>query len=363
MTNEAGARRGGFALATAVLALFVLVAAAPRQADAAGPLPVKVVVVAMFELGKDTANSAGELQRWVNEYPLPETFPFPASGWNLRYNPDRQVLGVVTGVGASRAATAITALGLDPRFDLSHAYWLVAGIAGANPDVMSLGSAAWAEWIVDGDLAHEIDGRELPSDWPTGYVPLGQTTPYEEPRSADTDGLVYHLNPALADWAFRLTRDVALQDTEAMQTLRAHYTGHPAALLPPSVIKGDILSASTFWHGKLFNDWAARWMAYWTDGTATFATAAMEDAGTMRALTALGAMGRIDRDRVLVLRTASNYSMQYEGISAAESLAHEAVNFSAFKLSVDAAYTVGRVVVDALVDGWDTYGETAPGSE
>jgi purine nucleoside permease len=51
------------------------------------------------------------------------------------------------------------ALGMDPRFDLSKAYWLVAGIAGIDPADGSLGSAAWAEWVVDGDIGYEIDAR------------------------------------------------------------------------------------------------------------------------------------------------------------------------------------------------------------
>jgi len=41
--------------------------------------------------------------------------------------------GMVTGMGSIKSATATLALGLDPRFDVSHAYWLVAGIAGILP--------------------------------------------------------------------------------------------------------------------------------------------------------------------------------------------------------------------------------------
>src|ERR1700688_4166909 len=92
------------------------------------------------------------------------------------------VLGVLTGVGTGRAASTIMALGLDPRFDLTKAYWLVAGIAGIDPADASLGSAAWAEWVVDGDLAHEIDAREIPAGWKTGYVPLRKSVPYEQAR-------------------------------------------------------------------------------------------------------------------------------------------------------------------------------------
>ncbi|MGC4075146.1 MAG: hypothetical protein QM760_22120 [Nibricoccus sp.] len=42
--------------------------------------------------------------------------------------------------------------------------------------------AVWAEWIVDGDLAHEIDPREMPKDWKTGYLPLRRSKPYETRR-------------------------------------------------------------------------------------------------------------------------------------------------------------------------------------
>ena len=45
------------------------------------------------------------------------------------------------------------ALGADPRFDLSKAYWLVAGIGGGDPADVSLGSAVWADHVLDGDIA------------------------------------------------------------------------------------------------------------------------------------------------------------------------------------------------------------------
>src|SRR5260370_37734331 len=103
------------------------------------------------------------------------------------------VVGVVTGVGAAKAAATIMALGLDPRFDLRKSYWVVAGISGIDPADGSLGSAAWAEWEVDGDLAHEIDAREIPPVWKTGYNPLRNATPYALQRPPD-DGKYYHMN-------------------------------------------------------------------------------------------------------------------------------------------------------------------------
>lgn len=350
------AMRFAFAVALALLA------GAPAAAQETAKLPVKVVVVAMFEVGNDSGDAPGELQGWVERYPLPETLPFPAGYRALRYNPQREVLALTTGVGTANAAASVMALGLDPRFDLSRAYWLVAGIAGANPDVAPIGSAVWAEWVVDGDLAHEIDAREIPAGWPTGYVPLFRTRPYELPIPTDDPGAVYRLNPKLADWAFALTRDIALPDSEALATWRRNYAAHPAAAEAPRVMKGDTLSASTFWHGRLLNEWATAWVAYWTGGAGTFATSAMEDTGTLRALTGLAAAGRADLDRVLVLRTTSNFTTQHAGNTAAESLAGEGSSYSAFNPALEAAYVVGSRVVDEIVDNWDTYGPRSPGA-
>src|SRR5580765_3890736 len=136
----------------------------------AQPILIKVVVVTMFERGADTGDAPGEFQNWVEHEKLDTVINFPQGFHNLRMSADG-VLGTVTGVGTARAAANTMALGMDPRFDLSKAYWVVAGIAGVDPEDASLGSAAWAEWIVDADLAHEIDMREIPKDWKTGYIP------------------------------------------------------------------------------------------------------------------------------------------------------------------------------------------------
>src|SRR5499427_10142889 len=177
-----------------------------QEAKAKPPILVKVVVVAMFERGEDTGDTPGEYQYWVEREHLEEILPMPAGYHNLRMNPDG-VLGLLAGVGTAKAAASVMALGLDPRFDLSKAYWLIAGIGGGDPADVSLGSAVWADHVIDSDLAYEIDARDLPADWPTGYVPLRKSRPYEQPVRSELEGELYTLNPALVDWAFRLTKN------------------------------------------------------------------------------------------------------------------------------------------------------------
>ena len=323
-------------------------------------IPIKVVVVTMFEIGADTGDRPGELQYWVEREKLDRVLPFPQGYHDLRLNSDG-VLAVLTGMGTAKAAASIMALGMDPRFDLSKAYWLVAGIAGIDPADGSLGSAAWAEWVVDGDIGYEIDAREIPKDWKTGYVPLRKSTPYELPLVTPNNGEAYHLNSALVDWAFRLTEHVPLMDTEAMQKERALYP-EPNAQRAPFVLKGDTLSSSTFWHGKLMNQWANDWVKYHTGGQGNYVTTGMEDTGTLQSLTFLAKAGRVDVNRVLVLRTASDYDSPTGSLTAAESLAGNVRgSFIGFLPSVEAAWRVGHVVVDELVAKWPQYRMTIPG--
>jgi purine nucleoside permease len=154
----------------------------------------------MFEVGADMGDAPGELQYWVERDHLDQVFSLPAAYHDARMNSDGE-LAIVTGQGTAHAASTIMALGLDPRFDLSHAYWIIAGIAGGNPERVSLGSAVWANWVVDTDLSYEIDAREIPLDssaWSTGRIPLRKTKPFEEP-AAPMEGQVFEANHALTE--------------------------------------------------------------------------------------------------------------------------------------------------------------------
>src|ERR1700735_849998 len=329
-----------------------LSAPAPSLAREA-PIPVKVVIVAMFEAGADTGDRPGELQYWVERNHLDRVFPFPQAYHDLRMNGDG-VLAVLTGMGTAKAAGSIMALGLDPRFDLRKAYWIVAGIAGVDPADASLGSAAWAEWVVDGDLGYEIDGREIPADWPTGFVPLGKSKPYELPRIEDR-GETFHLNAALADWAFHLTEHVALGDTPAMQKDRAAYTSANARR-PPFVLKGDTISSSTFFTGVKMSEWANQWVKYHTGDKGNYVTTAMEDTGTLSSLQMLAKANRVDWHRIMVLRTVSDFDQPPPGVTAAENLARNTGRqYVGYLPALESAWRVGNTVVQEITTHWNKY--------
>ncbi len=330
------------------------------SAPCATPLPVKAVLVTMFEIGEDEGDTAGEFQLWKERRPFDLAIPFPHGHHDLYYNAEDQVLATVTGIGSIRSASSVMALGLDPRFDLSKSYWLVAGIAGIDPEDASIGSAVWSAYLVDGDLSHHIDAREKPEDWPTGYFARRTQEPYGQPRPEANGGEMFLINEALRDWAFELTKGLELPDLEGLKETRDLYTEHPNAQLPPFVLKGGHLAAMTFWHGAIMNAWANEWVAYWSDGNSDFVTSAMEDTGSFSSVAYLHEIGRADKNRFMVLRTGSNYTMQPPGKTAAENLLTENEGYAGLEASVEALYLVGGVVLDEITGNWDVYEDTIP---
>ena len=86
---------------------------------------------------------------------LPDEYPAVHCG------ADRVCL-VTVGEGHANAAASIAALAFSRWFDLRHTYWLIAGIAGINPERGTLGSAAWARYLIEWGL--QWDAREEPPD-------------------------------------------------------------------------------------------------------------------------------------------------------------------------------------------------------
>jgi purine nucleoside permease len=346
-------RFAGFLALFAVMAICLSGAAGAASAPARR-IEVRVVIVTTWEDMVGGRDLKGELHAWRHQWPMPRAFSFPMGIHPLSYDPKRRVLAILTGMATARAAASIMALGEDPRFDLTHAYWIVAGTAGVDPTVASVGSTAWARWVVDGDLGQELDVRDMPRDWTTGMVPYDRTRPYEPPRPDPQNDLAnvgFALNRKLVDWAFGMTGSITLPDDATLQRVRSPYAG--PAHRPPFVLEGDGLMSSRSWYGAHMTDWAERWVDYWTAGRGQFAMSAEEDSGILQALTMLAHGGRVDLDRILVLRGASDYTVNPPAMTAAEFLAKETrEGFPAEREALDNLYTIASPVARALADDW-----------
>ncbi len=315
---------------------------------------VKVVLVTMFNPGQ---RRPGELERFRTGLGLR---PWPVAGFpkGMLWRNGEGVVALVAGVGPVNTAVNVLTLGLRGPANLRKAYWVVAGIAGGNPAVCSLGSPVVANWVVDGDLAYDLHPADLPLHWNTGILPLGARLPFG--AVDDSAGLfgkpaqVFHLHAPLAVWARRIMRRVELFDSAELAAVRQNYAAFAAGARPPKVQGGDVLSAARFWHGTRHHAWAEQWMKYWTKGCGRLATSAMEDSGTLGALRQLDRLALADWKRVLVLRSVSNYTVPPTGRSALAHLTGESgqeanVNFPALDAALENLWRGGGAVIRAVL--------------
>src|SRR5262249_2768424 len=110
------------------LVLAALAGSAAAAAPAPAPPPVQVMIVTLFGPEAEAGTSRLAFDRGVAVPGLSAEFPA------VRCTADDVCL-LTTGMGHANAAASTTALVLSPQFDLSHAYFVVTGIAGIDPDV------------------------------------------------------------------------------------------------------------------------------------------------------------------------------------------------------------------------------------
>src|SRR5262249_51012470 len=176
---------------------------------------VKVIIISMF--GPEGQVWLDRLGPW-RVIAVPGLSPdYPAVHCNRS-----DVCVVTTGMGHSNAAVSMTALVFSRMFDLSRTYFIVAGIGGIDPARGTLGSAAWARYLVEFGIQWEIDAREIPPGWTTGYLGIDTTGPTQKPP-LDYRTEVFQLNEALLSAAFALSRHVPLADSAQAQAARSKF--------------------------------------------------------------------------------------------------------------------------------------------
>ena len=330
----------------------VLTAAAAVAAfasAAAAPIPVKVLIV-----------TASQLEAFTWLLALGNTTSVRVPGLSSAA-PDvactaAGVCVVSTGMGHANSAASLAALAFGGVFDLRAAYVLVCGIAGVDPLQGTLGSAAWARYAVSFALSWELDAREMPAAWSTGYLGVNTASPADKPAPLyGTE--VYRLNETMLQAALALSSNATLADSDGAITYRSNYTG--IAAMPPSVIQCDSLSADTWWAGAALSDRARAWAKLMTDGGATYCMAQQEDNAALEVLTRAHAAGLADFARVALLRTGSDFDRPPPGGSAAANLLGYAAQ-GGLEPALENLVRAGAPLVDAIVTGWSEWRDGVP---
>ena len=312
-------------------------------ASPAPPMPVKVMIISMFKPEAAPWLEALHPDQEITVQGLPEDYP----GVHCTH---AGVCQMTTGMGHANAAASVMAVAFSGLFDLRKTYFIIAGIAGIDPAQGTLGSAAWARYVVDSGIAQEIDARELPPHWSDGYFGIDTDAPDQMPKlSFHTE--VFQLNEALLRKALAVTKSAVLEDSEDIQEYRRHYL-EAAARRSPSVIQCDTLSTDTWWVGRKLGEHARTWTRLMTHGSGNYCTTQEEDNATLAALTRGAHAGLIDFKRVALLRTASDFDRPYEHQSTIECVLAQRKLPGAFRVSTDNLVRAALPLVQAISNDW-----------
>jgi purine nucleoside permease len=324
---------------------------ADEPAPRASQLPVKVLVVNLFGIEAAPWIAALQPSAEIRVPGLSSDYP------SVRCNTSA-VCQMTTGMGHANAAASLMAVLYSGSFDLHETYFVIAGIAGIDPLRGTIGSAAWARYVVDSGIAHEIDARELPHGWQDGYFGVLTNAPDQVPK-LEYRTEVFRLDEDLLQKALTLSQSAALEDSEDLRAYRKHYREAPAHR-PPSVIQCDTLSADTWWSGRRLGEHARRWTRLLTGGQGVYCTTQQEDNAVLAALTRGSQSGLIDLRRIAVLRSGSDFDRPYPHQGALESLEAQLALPDAVRISAVNLVHAGMPLVDAIVQHWDLWQHGVP---
>ncbi|BCL84249.1 lipoprotein [Ktedonobacteria bacterium brp13] len=307
-----------FSIAALSLTLFLLALLTTlSQVHAAqGPFAVKVLVITMF---------SSETQPWLAHESLPLDYKSTGAYSDMHCNSNGLC---VTTIGEDKvnAAASMMAILRDPQFSFQNSYFMTAGIGGASPSTTTLGSAAWARWVVDWDQGHHLLTTTAPG------VPYG----YMLDTRAGTG--VFHLNETLTNLAVSVTSHLSLQDSAQAATARQKYTGQ--ANQHPSVLACDTIAGDDYWAGQQLSDEAQYITGKLTNNQGKYCTTEQEDSAVAAVLQRTGHL-----DHYLNLRTVSNFDQPAAGQSVQALLA----TFPGSSIAISNAYLVGSTMAHYLI--------------
>ena len=332
---------------------------APRLPIQAGSAPSsaglapKIFIVSFYDQEGEIWQNANPSFDLSSELSLPGLSPlFPS----IRCTADHQICMLVTGEGEINAAVSMTALLFSGAFDFSHTYFLLAGTAGINPRVGSVGSVAIARFVVQPSAQYAFDARDKPADSSSSFVPLGARNSSQYPRKVyGTE--VFELNAALRDAAVALARAVPLADSAASAAYKLHYLSDPHdeqiygnAVEPPAVLECDAATSDAVIAGAWLGVAWANYTHVVTNGRGVYCMAAQEDAAVLEALVRADDAGLADFGRALVMRAGSYYDRPPEGMTAAENLWH---GDEGYVPALQNLFLTGSKVIEGILDQWD----------
>ncbi|PKX97971.1 purine-nucleoside phosphorylase [Aspergillus novofumigatus IBT 16806] len=330
-----------------LLAGCVLASAVPKPA----PVPVaqhhphkiapKVFIVSMFKPEAAVWWKIPEFDLLAHNITVPGASPvYP----DVYCTADYSICQLITGEGEINAAVTVSSIAFSHLFDLTHTYFLIAGIAGVNPKVATINGVTFARYAVQVALQYEIDIRDLGPNYTSPYIPQGAHAPDQYPPAS-----------TLRSLAASFARTAQLADSDTAKAYRAKYVTdsgtYAAGTQAPSVVECDVSTSDVYFSGTILDDVFDNTVSVLTNGTGVYCSTAQEDNATLEALLRAASHSRVDFSRIIVMRTASDFERPYPGQSAIDNLLY--ADQGAFGPAVQNIYNAGIKVVEGILDGWN----------
>jgi len=261
---------------------------------------------------------------------------------------------LITGESEINAATTVASLVRYPRFDLTTTYFMIAGIAGVNPEHATLGSVAFARYAVQVALQYEFSQFEIPTNYTSGYIPQGSLSPQEYPQSIyGTE--VFEFNQNLQKMAVAFASKAALNDSSDAVIYRANYaasSAYAAGAAAPSVVECDVATSDVYFSGNILSTAFGNYTTLVTNGSGVYCMTAQEDNATGEALLRAAIQKLVDFSRIILMRTASDFDRPYPGEAATTNLFF--ANQGGFEPAIQNIYLAGREVIAGILGGWNS---------
>ncbi|PQE12494.1 Purine nucleoside permease protein [Rutstroemia sp. NJR-2017a BBW] len=317
------------------------------------PITPKVFIIDMFSDEGAAWYGIPEFDVLAHNITVPGISPlFP----QVHCTADGQICQVTTGEGGDseiNAAITVNSIAYSPLFDLRQTYFLIAGIAGVSPKVTTIGAVTFARFAVSVALQYEIDAREKPTNWTTGYFPQGGSSP--------ADGLVeiygtevFEVNDDLKQLAMAFARNATLNDTADAMAYRALYGENVAYALgaqPPGVVACDTATSDVYFTGELLGNAFENTTSRWTNGSGVYCSTQQEDNATLEALLRAATTKLVDFSRIIIMRTASDFDRPHNNQTILDNLL---VQSQGYDPSIINIYLAGVKVVEGILSGWNS---------
>ncbi|RCK65660.1 Purine nucleoside permease [Candida viswanathii] len=299
----------------------------------------RAFIISMFELERDPWLEAMDFKHNITVPGLSPLYP------TIHCTTNYTICQITTGEGEINAAASITALGLNPLFDLTKTYFLVAGIAGGEPEYTTLGGVTFAKYAVQVGLEYQFayeDYIKTNPDWISGYIPYG--TDDQDTYPGNVYGTeVFELNEALRDRAYNLASNATLSNGNKKNAEFRKLYNETAARGTPRL--------DNYFTGNVLNNYFSNLTKLLSNGSATYCATAQEDNATLEVLTRLNKYGLVDFDRIVVMRTISDFSRPPPSMSAYEYFFNR--TDGGISASLDNLVLGGTPIIHDIIQNWD----------